>query len=412
MYRHRLVSARLRALVHTFPAVVVAGARQVGKSTLVQHLFGDRGDMVVFDPVVDVGNARRDPDLFLDNHRTPLILDEIQYAPELVPSIKRRIDRDRRPGQFVMTGSQQWHVLSAIAESLAGRVAFLDLEAFCLAEIAGSARSWLAAWLEDPAGLLAAHPPRLPLTGTLYERLWRGWLPEACQLGLEMIPDFHAAYQRTYIERDVRLLADVADWHVFSRFVQLAAALTAQEVNHSQFGREIGVTPSTAARWLSLLQATCQWTSVPAYTRNAVKRLSGRPKGYLADTGLACHVQALSAPKTIAGHPLLGPLFETAVVAEVRKHSALLATGPHLHHWRAAGGAEVDLMLERDGVFYPIEVKASSNPNRRDTSGISAFRKTHPELRIAKGLVIAPVDDIRQLSEEDYAIPWDLDGPA
>jgi len=410
MYRERFLSKRLQQLASAFPAVVIAGARQVGKSTLLNHVYGEQADIVVFDPVVDVENARRDPELFLANHRTPLVLDEIQYAPELVASIKRRIDENRSPGQYILSGSQQWQVLASVAESLAGRAAFLDLEGFCLAEAAGSQRSWLAAWLTDPDAFLASPPQRLPTAYTLYEQLWRGGLPDATLLDAAVIPDFHAAYQRTYIERDVRLLADVSDWQLFGRFLRLCAALSAQEINRSHLGRELGVTPQTAARWLDLLKATYQWFEVPAYSGNTVKRISGKAKGYLADTGLACHAQLLSAPAALGGHPLLGALFETAVVAEIRKHASALPTPPQLYHWRSNGGAEVDLLLERDGAFYPIEIKTKSTPSRRDTTGITALRKTYPHLRIEKGLVIAPTAHILQLSANDWAMPWDLDG--
>ncbi len=410
MYRERLVTQRLLNLADVFPAVIVAGARQVGKSTLLQHVYGDVADIVVFDPVVDVENARQDPDLFLDNHTTPLVLDEIQHAPELVAALKRRIDQDRRPGKYILSGSQQWSVLTSVSESLAGRVGFIDLEGFCLAESAGSQRSWLAAWISDPSDFLASGPTRLPESRTLYEQLWRGGLPDATLQDESVIPDLHAAYQRTYIERDVRLLADISDWQLFGRFLRLCAALSAQEVNRSHLGRELGVTPQTAERWLNLLKATYQWFEVPAYSGNAVKRVSGKPKGYLADTGLACHAQILSSPAALGGHPFLGALFETAVVSEIRKHAGVMSTPPRLHHWRSSGGAEVDLLLERDGVFYPIEVKASSTPSRRDTTGITAFRKTYPHLRIQKGLVIAPTKKVLQLSENDWAIPWDLDG--
>jgi predicted AAA+ superfamily ATPase len=181
MYFERMLTPRLDLLFKTFPAVVVSGARQVGKSTLIEHFIGHQADIVVFDPVIDVENARKDPELFLNNHRTPLVLDEIQYAAELVPSVKRSIDRNRAPGQYLITGSQQWGVLKSIAESLAGRAVFLDLEGFTLAEIARSTsqRPWLAAWLEDPTSFLELRPERLVLEATLYEQLWRGWLPEA-----------------------------------------------------------------------------------------------------------------------------------------------------------------------------------------------------------------------------------------
>lgn len=410
MYRPRLLTQRFRALRDAFPAVVVAGARQVGKSTLLRHLYEPGAEIVVFDPVVDVENARQDPDLFLNNHRTPLVLDEIQYAPELVASLKRRIDADRTPGQFILSGSQQWRVLTSMAESLAGRAVFLDLEGFCLAEEAGQPESWLARWLSGPEAFLADSTERLPTSRTLYEHLWRGSLPEATMLEEAVVPDFHAAYQRTYIERDVRLLADVADWQLFGRFIRLCAALTAQEINRSHLGRELGITPQTAGRWLELLKATYQWFEVPAYSGNAVKRVSGKPKGYLADTGLACHAQLLSSPTALGGHPQLGALFETAVSGEIRKHANAMPTPPSMFHWRSTGGAEVDLLLERDGVFYPIEVKATSAPSRRDTTGITAFRKTYPDLRIAPGLVIAPTEKILQLSNHDWAIPWDLAG--
>ena len=410
MYVERLLSRQLLRLFETFPVVAVTGARQVGKSTLLQHLFGQKADCVVFDPVLDVENARRDPDLFLDNHRTPLIVDEIQYAPELVAAIKRRVDRHRAPGQYLLTGSQQWGVLRSLAESLAGRVVFLDLEGFCLAEIARTtpARSWLAAWMDSTSDFLKAPHPRLPSPVNLYEQLWRGYLPEAQFLPLEAIPDFQAAYLRTYIERDVRLQGDVSDWQLFGRFVRLTAALTAQEVNQSHLGREIGLNPQTARRWLDMLTATFQWHEVPAYAGSAVKRVSGRPKGYIQDTGTACAAQAVSTPAVVGGHPLWGALFETAVEAEIRKLCVVMSPPPHIYHWRSYSGAEVDLLLERDGRFFPIEVKAKSRPDRRDTSGIEAFRRQHPNLQVERGLVICPGETVIPLSERDVAIPWDL----
>lgn len=412
MYIPRLVTQRLLGLARTFPAVVVTGARQVGKSTLLQATFGKEMPAVVFDPVVDVENARRDPELFLNNRPPPLILDEIQYAPELAAAIKRRIDKDRKPGQYLMTGSQQWGVLRTMAESLAGRAVFMDLEGFCLAEAARSRhpRSWLARLLSGPAAFLKAPHKRLRLRTTIYEQLWRGWLPEAQFLPLKAIPDFHRAYQRAYIERDVRLLANVSDWQLFGRFVRLLAALTGQEINHLELGRELGLAPNTAKRWTALLTATFQWFEVPAYHGSAIKRVSGKPKGYIADTGVACAAQALSSPEVLGGHPLWGPLFETAVAGEIRKQAAVLSPQPNLYHWRSHGGAEIDLLLEHDGIFFPLEVKAASQPSRYDTRGFLAFREAYPGLKVAPGLVIAPIERQLQLSESDYAVPWDVAG--
>ena len=402
-------------LMAHFPVVVVTGARQVGKSTLLAHHLQGVAQFVVFDPVVDVENARRDPELFLENHPPPLVLDEVQYAPELLPALKRRVDRDRRPGRYVLTGSQQWGVLRNVAESLAGRAVFLDLDGFTLAEAAGvgDRPHWLHHWLElvgapGPGG--APDPgafTRLTPRHGLLETLWRGALPDAQLLPREAVADFLAAYQRTYIERDVRLLADVSDWQQFGRFMRLAAALTAQTVNFSQLGREIGVTPQTAGRWLDLLKATFQWFEVPSYSGNTIKRVSSKPKGYIADTGIACMSLALSGPAALASHPQWGSVFETAVFAEVRKAARLMSPAPKLHHWRTGAGAEVDLLLERDGVFFPIEVKAASRASRHDLSGINAFRHTYPQARVAPGLVVCPCEAFTRIAEDAWAMPWD-----
>ena len=414
MYIERVTSKKLALLVANFPVVVVSGARQVGKSTLIKHLFLHSHDYVVFDPVIDIENARHDPELFLDNHPGPLILDEIQYAPELVPAIKRRVDQNRAPGRFILTGSQQWGVLNSISESLAGRAVFLDLEGFSLNECSldqkpqTTQKSWLETWLEESDELIKEPPQRLTPRFTTYEQIWRGWLPEALFLPSELIPDFHAAYLRTYIERDARLLANVSDWQLFGRFFQLSAALTASEINHSQLGRELGISPITARRWLDILTATYQWVEIPAYSNNVVKRISNRPKGYITNTGLACYAQAVSSARALGGHPLWGALFETAIAGEIRKLASILSPQPQIYHWRTHAGAEVDLILERDGILFPIEIKANSNPARKSTSGITAFRKTYPQKKIAPGLVIAPTDKFRRLSENDYAMPWDI----
>ena len=408
-YKQRTCANRLERMVEHFSAVVLSGARQVGKSTLLKHQFPD-WDTVVFDPVIDVGNARLDPELFLRNHPPPLILDEIQYCPELVPCLKRLLDQDKRPGLYILTGSQQWAVMKAISESLAGRAVFLDLEGFSLSEICEQtpSASWLERYLADPFAFLHGPNTRLPTGKTLYEQVWHGWLPETDQLPEDLIETFFSAYMRTYIERDVRLLLQVDDWQQFGRFVQMVAALTAQEINFSQLGREIGVTPQTAKRWLAALKATFQWHEVAAYHGNSLKRISLKSKGYFADTGFACHLSRLSSPRALAGHPLFGALFETAVGAEIRKMMIPLAAKPQLYHWRAHSGAEVDIILERDGVLYPLEIKAKTRPSRKDTRGLSAFREHYPRQKIAPGLVVGPTEAVEQLTDNDYSTPWDL----
>jgi len=387
MYKNRLQSSRLIRLTEFFPVAVVSGARQVGKTTLLKHLFPHH-DYVVFDASLDLEGARRDPDLFLRNHPPPLVLDEIQYAPELVSAIKRSVDRDvasRVNGQFILTGSQQWQVLKTLSESLAGRAAFLDLQGFSLQELADSTSCWIAKWLENPEYFFEWTKTASFAANNLQSWLWKGFMPGVQPLPDDLVGDFWAAYHRTYVERDARLLGEIQDWHEFGRFIGLITALTAQEINYSQLGREIGITPQTSKRWLQILEATFQWTALPAFSGNPVKRVSSRPKGYLTDTGLACYHARLSAPKILGSHPLFGPLFETAMVQELRKQVAAQGFAVSWYHWRSAGGAEVDLILEKDDTLYPFEFKLTTNPTRRDGSGITAFKAAYPTVVLAWG---------------------------
>ncbi len=408
MYRRRLISNRLERLTRYFPVTVVSGARQVGKTTLLKHLFPQH-DYVVFDASIDIEGARRDPDLFLRNHPAPLILDEIQYAPELVSAIKRAVDRSPdTAGQFVLTGSQQWQVLKALAESLAGRAAFLDLQSFSLQELSDCTSGWISEWLDNPDQFFEWSRTAALSRLELKSWLWKGSMPGAQTLPDDLVNDFWSGYHRTYVERDARLIGEVQDWHEFGRFIGLMTALTGQEINYSQLGREIGITPQTSRRWLQILEATYQWHSLPAFSGNAVKRVSSRPKGHLSDTGLACYHARLSGSKMLASHPLFGALFETAMVQEIRKQVAAQGLSVSWHHWRSAGGAEVDLLLEKDDTIYPFEFKLTTNPSRRDGSGITAFKAAYPNRKIAKGAVICAVEQPRWISDEVLAIPWNL----
>jgi predicted AAA+ superfamily ATPase len=298
---------------------------------------------------------------------------------------------------------------ASAGQSLAGRVAFLDLQGFSIQELAGAETGWLERWLADAGAFLDSRPDTATSLGrTLWEWLWRGTMPGAHALDATLVPDFWTGYHRTYVERDARLVGAVDDWQRFGQFVRLLSALTAQEVNASQLGRDIGITPQTARRWLAILSATFQWVEHPAFSRNSVKRVSSKAKGYLADTGFACRQAHLASPSALGGHPLTGALFETAMVNEIRKRASLLAGSTAFSHWRSAGGAEVDLLLERDGILYPFECKLTANPSRRDASGLAAFRRAHPDLRIAKGAILCSVERPFWLTEDVAALPWNL----
>ncbi len=404
-YYHRHIEDKFRQYARYFKAVLVTGARQVGKSTLLQHLLPDAKSFV-FDPVQDLYGARQDPDLFLDTHPPPLVLDEIQFVPELLPALKRRMDLNESPGQYFLSGSQNLAVLRSAAESMAGRVGVLNLAGMTPYEMFGKAQgAWLNSYLSSPKGIcikttgLFTSPP-------LVEVLWRGSMPGCLDMPNEIIPAYFQSYIQTYVERDIRLLENIKELTSFDKFLGLSAALCGQEINGSQLGREIGITPATARRWLDLLANTYQWLELFPYHGNTIKRISGKRKGYWCDTGLACYLQRISSPDALAVNPLLGSLFESWAVNNLQRVSALLPTPPHLYHWRTTGGAEVDLVMELDGRLFPIEMKCKTNLNRHDTRGLRAFRETYGEEKVAPGLIVYAGQDCYQLNEFTTAIPW------
>jgi uncharacterized protein len=379
----------------------------VGKSTLLAHLFPEV-KMVVFDPIQDIYGARRDPDLFLDNFSPPLILDEVQFAPELLPALKRRVDRIDSPGQYCLTGSQNLSMLRSVAESMAGRVGILPLEGLTVYEVSGwgNREGWLSAYLSSPDGLVNRVNRTIRELGSLARFLWRGTLPGLLDAPDEIVPDYFRSYVQTYVERDVRLMEDIRELAGFGRFLGLTGALTAQEVNASQLGRDVGVSPATARKWMDLLVNTYQWLELFPYQGNTVKRLSRKRKGFLRDTGMACTLQRISSPDALAVSPMLGAMFETLVVNEVLRQGNTLAMPPEAYHWRTGGGAEVDLVLDRDGKLYPIEVKCKSHLTKHDTRGLRAFRETYGGGRIMTGLIVYAGSECYRVDEQTIALPW------
>lgn len=408
-YRPRIAEAKVKDFAANSKVVLVTGARQAGKSTLLRHVFPDY-KAVVFDIYSDLYGARRDPDLFLDSFPAPIILDEIQYAPELTSAIKRRVDESDEKGLYILTGSQNPGVLNTIRESMAGRVLILDLPPMSYSEMSGLGERgcWIRSYLIDPTSLLSKK--KVPSgKANLVQSLWRGGLPGLLDLDDRLVQDYLKSYVETYVLRDILTQENIQDREKFVRFLGLCAALTAQEMNRSQFGRDVGISPKTVERWLGLLERTYQWHEVPSYHGNTIKRLSGKRKGYLGDTGLICYLQHISSPDALLVSPLLGSIFETWVLNEIKRQMVGLTSQPNVYHWRTTGGAEVDMILEIDGKYYPVEAKFSSTLSKSDTSGIRAFNETYKgKIDIMTGLVIYAGRECYRLRDNVIAVPWNL----
>ncbi|MBM3198110.1 MAG: ATP-binding protein [Chlamydiae bacterium] len=379
-----------------------SGARQTGKSTLLTRIF-PQAKAITFDPIQDLFEVRKDPDQFLQLFPSPLILDEVQFVPELLSSLKRKVDQTEQMGQYFLTGSQNFQVLSSLAESMAGRVAIFHLDPFSPLEMQGLGehKSWVVEYLRDPQAFFSSKHAFLSLP-SLPEFLLRGGYPRATILPMEQLETFFLSYIQTYVERDVRLLENIEDLRLFGDFLRLAATSTAQEINASQLGRELNISSQTARKWLNLLLYTYQWIEIPPYHGNTIKRISEKRKGYYKDTGIACHLMRLFSPESLVSSLKLGSIFETWSI----NHLIQEAGSANAYHWRSHGGAEVDLLLERNGCFFPIEIKSKSRPGKADISGIKAFRETYPSLQIAPGIVFHAGEENYPIDIQTFAVSW------
>ena len=248
-----------------------------------------------------------------------------------------------------------------------------------------------------------------PPNGGVTHSLWRGTFPGLLDAPDSIVPDFMRSYVETYVERDVRVIGNISDLSDFGRFLRLSAALSACEINTAQFGREIGINPKTARNWLRILEHSYQWLELPPYHGNTIKRISRKPKGFIRDTGLACYLMGISSPEALSAHPFFGNLFESWVACWLSRLAGQLPTPPLFYHWRSAGGAEVDIVMERDGFLYPVEVKCKTTLSRHDSRGIRAFRETYGN-KVKRGIIIYAGRECMPVSDVAIAVPWTVQG--
>ncbi len=349
-----------------FPVVLLTGPRQVGKTTLLRHLAGADRTYVTLDDLALRDLARRDPVLFLQRFPAPVLIDEVQYAPELLPYIKMQVDEDRQPGHFWLTGSQQLPMMQGITESLAGRVAVVSLLGLTAREMANRPVA-LAPFLPTAEVLAERARSFEPVTAPeLFARLWRGQYPALWTGVVQDVELHYRSYVQTYLERDVRDLLNVGDLATFRRFLRAAAARTAQLLNLTDLARDTGVAVNTAKQWLSVLVATGQVHLLQPYHTNITRRLCKTPKLYFLDTGLAAYLTEWRTPETLEAGAMAGAIFETAVVAEVLKSWWNRMQEPPAWFYRDGDGREVDLVLACDGRLYPIEIKKAGLVSPRD----------------------------------------------
>lgn len=377
-YRRRELSGLVRDALESMPVVVVTGLRQSGKTTFLQKDPAFRGRRFYsLDDFAVLEAARRDPDALVSGNE-PVIIDEAQRCPELFIAVKRAVDRRRRPGQFVLSGSANLSLLGAVTESLAGRALYLTLTPFTRREAQGSAtrKPYLANLLEgkSPARTPSAEPvadgevllggmPSIVTGETKHPHLW------------------FLGYEQTYLERDLRDLAQVTDLVAFRSLMRLAALRTGQILNQSDLARDAKLPFSTATRYLGLLETSMVMTRLEPYLRSRTTRLIKSPKIYMSDSGIATHLTGVESLGPRSDEPMRGPLYETYVFQNLAGILASRLPRCELNFWSVQGRHEVDFVVSRGRDIVAIEVKAGSRFNDKDLSGLRAFADKTPGVR-------------------------------
>ena len=389
IYIPRDIEAQLARLLTSSPCVAVTGPRQAGKSTLLRHCLPDYKYVTLDDPFFRE-QAFSDPLLFLDSVGKRAIIDEIQLAPNLLSYVKIRVDEHRDlKGQYVFTGSQQFGLIKNLSDSLAGRIALLELLPLSVAEKRKHLTFSDTVGLFRHAALIGSYP-ELVVDENVDKQSW------------------YASYMQTYLERDIRTIYNIGDLRDFQRFVRLLAARCGQPLNMSDYSRDLGISVPTIKSWLSILEASRVVYLLTPYYSNLGKRITKSPKVYFIDIGLACNLAGVRDEAHLFNGPMAGHLFENFCIQETVKFFLGRGEQPPLYYIRTGNGLEVDLLIEpAAGMLIPVEIKLTKTPMPQLACTLTAFRESFAKLNPAPGLLLSMVDQTRQLTREVMAITLD-----
>ncbi len=363
MWINRKSEATLQKMFGQFSAILVTGPRQSGKTSLLKTLY-PAASYVTLDDRSAAAAANTTPAAFLSSFKEPVIFDEAQYAPELFRALKVKIDQHRNPSRFLLTGSQVFAMMQGVSESLAGRCGILTL----------SSLSW-------------TERKNSPNAGNVEDFLFLGGFPELHSGKVER-EFWYASYVTTYLERDVRNILNVGDLGDFNRFLRAAALRTSQILSYSDLARDVGISPATAKKWLSVLVSSGQIFLIESYHRNRGKRLVKSPKLVFADTGLACYLMGFKSKQDLFSSPLAGAVWESFVTNQILRYYTTQGKRAPLWYWRTPYGQEVDLIIEEGGgMLTAIECKLSEHPTVKDCMGLRALESFYGKNSIVNSYI-------------------------
>lgn len=410
MFIIRHLETILTTLIRQFPAVMVTGARQVGKSTLLKHLaIGSNRDYqyITFDDPLELAQVQDEPRLFMLNHAGNLILDEVQYVPALFPVLKLTIDEAQRNGQFLLSGSQAFSLMERVNESLAGRVAVLRLLGLSLREILGIAFYQPFVPTTDYLTKRERYITAIETSGkTLWQLIHQGQMPRLYEQETHW-EVYYASYVSTYLERDVRQIANIRDLTDFTRFMTAVASRSGELLNYSNIAQEVGVTVDTAKRWVAILQASGIVYLLQPYHHNHLKRAIKTPKIYMLDTGLMAYLTKWLTADTLQRGAKSGQFLETFVVSELLKSFYYQGIEPLMYFYRDTNQREIDVIIEQDGVVYPLEIKSTANPDKKHGAVFKTLKEQLPdsEVTVGTGVIINQYPKKMWLAEDLVALP-------
>lgn len=403
-YISRHMESIFLKLSESYSALLLTGPRQSGKTTMLRKL-AEREDIgrgyVTLDDLAERDMAKNDPALFLQLHRPPVLIDEVQYAPELFTYIKIYIDEHHMPGAFWLTGSQIFRLMRGVQESLAGRVALLHMSPMSQREITGAP---CIPFTTDMEALLAQRDRMQPVTAPeLFGRMWRGSMPG---LVSGRFPDrniFYSSYLSTYVERDVRELSGSVDALKFNRFITAAAARCSQLLNYKALADDADIDQPTAKNWVNILETLGIIFLLHPYSNNVLKRTIRTPKVYFYDTGLVCYLTRWSSPETAESGAMSGALLENFALSEIVKGYQNVGREPYIYFYRDRDAKEIDGILEGDGKLCPLEIKKTAMPDRRLTRVFGVIDRS--PLQRGTGAVLCMAERLTAFDVNDLIVP-------
>jgi len=407
MYIKRSMESVILRLSKQYPAILLTGPRQVGKTTALQKLMEEEGrnrQYVSLDDLTERNLAKVDPAMFFQLHKPPVLVDEVQYAPELFPYIKLMVDKNLQPGDFWLTGSQLFKLMSGVRESLAGRVALLHMSPLSQREING--RETVPFNL-DVSILTEQQKDILPVTiPEIYGRIFRGGMPALLSGKYEDQSIFYSGYISTYLDRDVKELSGAIDSLKFMNFITAAAARAGQMVNYKSIADDCDIDQTTAKNWLRILETLGIIFYLHPFSNNVLKRTIKTPKLYFYDTGLVCYLTRWSSAETAGSGAMNGALLENYCVSEIMKSYQNCAKEPYLYYYRDRDMKEIDLIMEHDGTLFPMEIKKSVAPEKSLTRVFGLIDKS--PLTRGPGAVLCMAQTLGAFDRDNLIVPIGL----